>query len=72
MNWQKVYSSKTLYQAEIVKSILEQNSLLPVVVNRKDSSYPGYFDGNCEVYVSSENVLKALKLIEDEIRFIEK
>jgi len=62
--WQVVFSSWLLHKAEIVKGILEENNLNPVLIPKQDSLYKiGYF----EVLVSSEEVIKAIKIIENEI-----
>jgi hypothetical protein len=64
--WQKVYSDPSLHKIEIVKAVLEEHNLNPVVVNKQDSNYKfGYF----ELYVYPDEVLKAIKLINDEIKF---
>ncbi len=65
-NWQAVYKSSDPYRAEIVRAKLEENSLSPVLINKKDSNY--HF-GNYEVHVSPDRVLVAIKLIEKEIKF---
>jgi hypothetical protein len=62
--WHGVFTSNLLYKAEIVKGILEENNLKPVIIQKQDSLYKiGYF----EVHVSEEEVIKAIKIIEDEI-----
>ncbi len=64
--WQKVFSDPSLHKAEIVKAVLEDHSLSPVIINKQDSNYKfGYF----EIYVYPDEVLKAIKLINDEIKF---
>ncbi|WP_339785213.1 DUF2007 domain-containing protein [uncultured Imperialibacter sp.] len=65
-NWQKVYTTNQHHKAEIVKAVLEENDISAVVVSKKDSLYQL---GNYEVYVSSENVLSAVKMINDDIHF---
>lgn len=65
-DWQRVYRDAREYRAEIVRSILDDNQLNPVILNKKDSAYQiGYF----EVHVAPEHVLKALKIINEEINF---
>ncbi len=65
-DWQKVFEDTTSYRAEIVKAILEDNNLEPVLISKKDSSYQfGYF----EVHVKPDNVLKAIKIIKEDINF---
>jgi hypothetical protein len=62
--WQVVFSSRLLHKAEIVKGVLEENNLNPVLIPKQDSLYKiGYF----EVLVSPEEVIKAIKIIENEI-----
>jgi hypothetical protein len=65
-NWISVFSTHQAHQAEIVKTLLEEEELKPVVINKKDSSYKfGYY----EVFVLQEEAFKAANLIENEIRF---
>jgi len=65
-SWQRIYSHSNLYRAEMVRAILEQNELSPILVDKKDSTYHfGYY----EVYVLPAHVLKAIKIIQDEIQF---
>jgi len=64
--WQKVYTDHLLHKAEIVKAILEEHNLNPVIINKQDSNYK---IGNFEIYVKPDEVLYAIKLIEDEITF---
>lgn len=66
-DWQVVYKSENAQRAEIVKSILEEKEFHPVLINKKDSSY-NYF-GLFEVYVAPDDVIMALKVIEEEIKF---
>lgn len=65
-NWKKVYTDPQLHKAEIVKAVLEENDIVAVVISKKDSLYQL---GNYEVHVTHEDVLKALKMIDDDIRF---
>ncbi|MGB3619550.1 MAG: DUF2007 domain-containing protein [Catalinimonas sp.] len=65
-NWHRVYSSQQSYRTEIVRAVLEDAGFSPVVVNKQDSSYLFGFQ---EVYVPPEHVLRAVKMIEDEIDF---
>lgn len=65
-DWQKVYFSDKVYRAEIVKGVLEEKGLQPVILNKKDAAYHfGYY----EVFVPQEEVLQAIKIIADDIRF---
>lgn len=65
-SWQKVFEDHSLHRAEIVKSILDDRDLNPVLINKKDTSYQF---GNFEVHVAPDHVLRALHIIREEIRF---
>ena len=65
-NWVSVFTTHQVHQAEIVKTLLEEEDLRPVIINKRDSSYKlGYY----EVFVLQEEALKATNLIENEIKF---
>ena len=64
--WQVVFQSRLLHKAEIVKGILEEFDLNPVIVEKQDSMVK---IGNFEVLVNPDEVIKALKIIENEIKF---
>jgi len=64
--WKTVFTTNQQYQAEIVKDVLEDHNLQPVIVNKKDSAYHfGYF----EIHVSEDEVLKAMQIIQNDINF---
>ena len=65
-DWQIVYKSENGPRAEIVKAILEDKDLNPVLISKKDSNY--HF-GLFEIYVSPDSVILALKIIQTEIKF---
>lgn len=65
--WQKVYETGNLVRANIVKNILTEKGLNPIILNKKDSSYNDF--GQYEIHVNGEEVIKAIKIIEDEIVF---
>jgi len=64
-NWQKVFSSEYVHKIELVKMVLEDRHLQPVVVNKQDSSYKTF--GHYEIFVAPDEVIKALKIIQDDI-----
>ena len=66
-DWQKVFSVEQSYKAEIVKDILENSYLRPVIVSKRDSSYSIF--GNFEVHVPADEVLRAMRIIESDIDF---
>jgi hypothetical protein len=65
-NWQTVFKTTTPHQSEIIKAVLEDLNIQSVIVNKKDSSY---LFGQIELKVESENVIKTLKIIEEDINF---
>jgi hypothetical protein len=65
-SWQKVYEDTIAYRAEMVKAILEENDLQAIVLNKKDTAYQF---GDYEVLVHPDAVLKAIKIINEEINF---
>jgi hypothetical protein len=62
-NWQKVYSSSFEHKVEIVSAVLEDHDIKSVVMNKKDSAY---LFGELELYVQSDDVLKAKQIINKE------
>jgi len=64
--WQKVYTTSMKYRAEIVKAVLEDSRLNPVLIDKQDTSY--HF-GAIELYVAPNEVISALKIIENDISF---
>lgn len=62
-NWARVYSTTELYKAEILKSVLEDEGIQSVLVDKKDTVYGGSF-GEIEIYVQRENVIRAKRAIE--------
>lgn len=62
--WQVVYKSSLRYKTEIVKGLLVEKGLNPLIIDKQDSAYKiGYF----EVLVIPEEVISAIKIIENEI-----
>jgi hypothetical protein len=63
-NWVKIFESKQMIQAEIVRETLEQNNIAAVIVNRQDSLYPVF--GMHEVHVPFEGLTEAQNLLNNE------
>lgn len=59
-DWVKIYSTGVNYKAELLKGLLFENNIEAVIMNKKDSSY-GF--GELELYVSSDNVIKAKHIL---------
>lgn len=61
-DWKLIFSTGKLYLAEMVKDILEDNSMDVVLLNKQDSFY---LFGDIELYVKPDDVIRAKFLIKD-------
>ena len=59
--WEMIFSSSKLYQVEIIKSLFQDENIPAVIVNKQDSAY--IVIGEIELYVKSEDVMKAKQII---------
>jgi len=59
-NWEVIYSTNQLYEAELVKTMLADNEIECVIMNKQDSTYRF---GDIEICVPIERILKAKHLI---------
>ena len=59
-NWEAIYSTDQLYEAEMVKDMMADNDIECVIMNKQDSTYRF---GEIEVCVPTEEVFKAKQLI---------
>ena len=66
-DWHSVFSTDQPHRAEIVKAVLDEHHMNPVLINKKDSSYHNF--GQIEVHVPSEFTLRARQIIENDIDF---
>ncbi len=62
-NWKKVYSNTFQHKVEIAQAVLKENDIESVIMNKKDSAY---LFGDIELYVQSDNVMKAKQIIDKE------
>lgn len=60
-HWELVFSTSLPYQAEIVKSLLLENDIISVIINKQDSSYLTF--GEIELYVKRNDILSAKQII---------
>ena len=65
-NWQKVYDDQSNHRANIVLDVLTDFGLQPVLVNKQDTAYQF---GRFEVHVAADHVMRAIKIIKDDINF---
>jgi hypothetical protein len=59
-NWVIVHTVTKEYEAEIIKSLLSENNIECVILNKKDSVY---LFGEIEIYVDVENAFIAKQFI---------
>ena len=62
-DWQSIYSTQYEHIAEIIKAVLEENGVKCFSVSKKDSAY---LFGEIELYVASDDVMKAKQIIKKE------
>jgi putative signal transducing protein len=60
-SWYKIYSTDSYAEANIVKGMLEENSIKAIMLNKQDSSY--LFLGEIELYVPVQFKDVAIHLI---------
>lgn len=65
-NWKGVYKDTSEYRATIVRDILAEKNFNPVLVSKKDSVY---HLGHFEVLVAPDQVIPAMWVINEEIKF---
>lgn len=63
-NWKIIFTTTQPIEAEIVKQMLESNSIEAVIMNQRDSSYLTF--GEVLVYVDEKDAEAAKKLIKDQ------
>ena len=59
-DWVKIFSSSFLHKAEILKSILEGQNIVSVILDKNDSSFKVF--GQYELYVRNEDAEAAQKI----------
>lgn len=64
-DWVKVFSSDRAYEAEIVKGMLIDNGLNPVLMNKQSSPWAQALPGQAEIYVHPSEETMAVTLVKD-------
>lgn len=59
-SWVKIYSSNQFIKSEIVRQVLVDHEMNPVLMNKQDTAYKF---GEVEVYIHQDNFDKALEII---------
>lgn len=62
-NWVVIYKSNNPNNANIVKSVLEDNEINVVIVDKMDSMHTHLMNAEIELHVSPENVVRAKHII---------
>ena len=65
-SWQKIFDDQLRYRAEIVQAVLADNDIASVILDKQDSAYKF---GHFEVMVQPDNVLPAIRIVKEEIKF---
>ena len=60
-NWIRIYTSTDPFKIELLKGFLDQNNIVAMSINKKDSSYLAF--GEIELFVDAKDVLQAKVLI---------
>ena len=60
-NWIRIYTSTDPFKIELLKGFLDQNNIVAMSINKKDSSYLAF--GEIELLVDAKDVMKAKILI---------
>lgn len=60
--WIKIYTAQQEYQVEVIKHLLENNELHPVMLDRKDEEFR---IGTVDLYIAPEELEKAKQIIAD-------
>lgn len=63
-NWVIVYKSNNPNLSEIVKSVLEDNKIDVVIMNKMDSMHKHLSNGDIELHVKPDDVIRAKHIIE--------
>lgn len=61
-DWVIAYESKQEYLAEIARSVLSDNDIESVIINKKDSICNSF--GDIEVYVNRHNLIRAKQVLQ--------
>lgn len=61
-DWVIAYESKQEYLADIARTVLSDNDIESVIINKKDSLYNSF--GDIEVYVNRDNLIRAKQILQ--------
>ena len=61
-DWVIAYESRQEYLADIARTVLSDNDIESVIINKKDSVYNSF--GDIEVYVNRDNLIRAKQILQ--------
>ena len=62
-DWVIIYKSNNPNQSQIVKSVLEDNDIKVVIVDKMDSMHKHLMNAEIELHINPEDVIKAKYII---------
>ena len=62
-NWVIIYKSNNPHQSEIIKSVLENNDIEVVLINKMDSMNTHLMNAAIELHIKPEDVINAKYII---------
>lgn len=62
-DWIIIYKRNNQNEAQIVKSVLEDNNIKVVLINKMDSMHTHLTNGAIELHIQSEDVINAKYII---------
>jgi hypothetical protein len=62
-DWERVYSSIYLYRVEILRSLLEEEEIESVIINKQDSSYLAF--GDIELYIKRADIFRVMPILNE-------
>ncbi|MFH0896363.1 MAG: DUF2007 domain-containing protein [Bacteroidota bacterium] len=63
-DWAIIFSAEDFYKVELYRSLLEENGIESIVINKQDSMYVT-INAGIELYVKRDNVIQAMHLLEN-------
>jgi len=65
--WIIVHKCSNINTAEIIKSLLEDNDVAAILINKMDSMHLHLMNGEIEIHVKEDDVIKAKHVINKNI-----
>ena len=65
MSWTVVFTSTQIHMVEIAKSILDENGIKSVTIDKRDSMYQSVVLPAIELHIQSEDFIRAKQLLSE-------